>query len=79
MNDSDLDPAHSPPQSFQTTRWSTVLRARETDRTEGRDALAELCAAYWYPLYAFVRRKGHDALAAEDLVQGFSRTDSSLS
>jgi DNA-directed RNA polymerase specialized sigma24 family protein len=38
---------------------------------EARDALAELCSAYWYPLYAFIRRRGYDALAAEDLVQGF--------
>jgi RNA polymerase sigma-70 factor (ECF subfamily) len=36
-----------------------------------REALAELCAAYWYPLYAFIRRRGHDPEAAEDLVQGF--------
>ena len=43
-----------------------------TDPRPGRGAaLAELCAAYWYPLYAFVRRKGHDRESAEDLVQGF--------
>ena len=31
----------------------------------------ELCAIYWYPLYAFIRRRGHDPESAEDLVQGF--------
>jgi RNA polymerase sigma-70 factor (ECF subfamily) len=38
---------------------------------EARAALGELCAIYWYPLYAFVRRKGHDPQTAQDLVQGF--------
>ena len=71
MNDLDRYPPAPRPELFQTTRWSTVLKARDNERTDGRAALAALCAAYWYPLYAFVRRKGHDALAAEDLVQGF--------
>jgi RNA polymerase sigma-70 factor (ECF subfamily) len=48
-----------------------VLSARDGDGTKGREALAALCTTYWYPLYAFVRRKGHSAEAAEDLVQGF--------
>jgi RNA polymerase sigma-70 factor (ECF subfamily) len=48
-----------------------VLSARDGDATGAREALEELCATYWYPLYAFVRRKGHDVEAAEDLVQGF--------
>ena len=56
---------------FQTTRWSVVLAARDGHRVEADEALASLCEAYWYPLYAFVRRKGHDAEHAEDLVQGF--------
>jgi RNA polymerase sigma factor (sigma-70 family) len=36
--------------------------------------MAELCGAYWYPLYAFVRRRGHDPASAEDIVQGFFAT-----
>jgi RNA polymerase sigma factor (sigma-70 family) len=56
---------------FATTRWSTVLAARGPAGFEARRALEELCAAYWYPLYAFVRRQGEDAEAAQDLVQGF--------
>ncbi len=47
-----------------------VLSAKGGD-TSARDALATLCATYWYPLYAFVRRKGYNQEAAQDLVQGF--------
>jgi hypothetical protein len=59
------------PRRFETTCWSMVLSARDGQATEAREALAKLCATYWYPLYAFVRRKGHDAERAQDLVQGF--------
>jgi len=55
---------------FPTTRWDRVLAARTRDDPEAREALAELCGAYWYPLYAFVRRKGHPPEEAADLVQG---------
>ena len=58
---------------FQTTSWSEVLdAARDGTRSDSAtDALANLCQRYWYPLYAYLRRKGHDATAAEDYVQGF--------
>lgn len=56
---------------FATTRWSLVLAARDRQTPAAEAALAELCAAYWYPLYAFIRRSGHDANAAEDLTQEF--------
>jgi DNA-directed RNA polymerase specialized sigma24 family protein len=56
---------------FQSTCWSLIFTARDGDGTEASAALAELCGLYWYPLYAFVRRKGHDAETAQDLVQGF--------
>jgi len=56
---------------FRTTRWSLVAAARGGEMAEARDALAALCRDYWYPLYAFVRRRGHDVVTAEDLVQGF--------
>ena len=56
---------------FQTTRWSLVVAAQGEDAQGSRDALAAICEAYWYPLYAFVRRKGHNAEDALDLVQGF--------
>src|SRR5262245_44513875 len=56
---------------LQPTRLRLVRAARDGQTGEARSALEALCAAYWYPLYAFVRRKGHDADAAQDLVQGF--------
>ena len=57
---------------FQTTHWTLVLRARESDPTEtARKALSDFCEAYWPPLYAFLRRRGHASPEAQDLVQGF--------
>jgi hypothetical protein len=56
--------------AFPTTRWSQVVAAGDRAGPAARDALAELCSAYWYPLYAFVRRKGHPPDEAADLVQG---------
>ncbi len=63
--------AHSP--NFPVTRWSLVLAAsgKAGADEKARQALDELCAQYWFPLYAFARRCGHDAAAAEDLTQGF--------
>jgi RNA polymerase sigma-70 factor (ECF subfamily) len=60
-----------PQASFGTTQWSLVLAARDQAAPEARAALAALCETYWYPLYAFVRRKGYDRDRAQDLVQGF--------
>jgi RNA polymerase sigma-70 factor (ECF subfamily) len=56
--------------TFRTTRWSIVVAAAG-DAPASREALATLCATYWYPLYAYARRRGHDANDAADLVQGF--------
>jgi RNA polymerase sigma factor (sigma-70 family) len=56
---------------FATTHWTLVLAAKDHDSPRAREALAALCSAYWYPLYAFVRRQGHDAHAAQDLTQEF--------
>jgi RNA polymerase sigma-70 factor (ECF subfamily) len=56
---------------FATTRWSQVLAAGQTSTGESREALARLCESYWYPLYAYVRRWGHDADQAQDLTQAF--------
>ncbi len=61
----------APFKSFQTTCWTVILAARDGNAAEAEEALAALCGAYWYPLYAFVRRKGYDAETAQDLVQGF--------
>jgi len=67
-------PASGPPVrrvDFATTRWSMVLAAGRADSVDARDALAGLCQTYWYPLYAFARRRGHSPQDAEDLTQGF--------
>jgi RNA polymerase sigma factor (sigma-70 family) len=58
-------------EEFVPTRWSLVRDAAGADSERARVALATLCQAYWYPLYAFVRRKGVPAGEAEDVVQGF--------
>ncbi len=59
------------PDPFPTTRWSVVLKARDRADSQAGDALETLCEAYWFPLYAFVRRYGRHAQDAADLVQGF--------
>lgn len=56
---------------FETTRWSLILRAARGEAVESGLALALLCEAYWYPVYAFVRRQGYSAADAEDLTQGY--------
>jgi RNA polymerase sigma factor (sigma-70 family) len=60
-----------PPDDFATTRWSVVLLAGRNDTERARTALAKLCQTYWYPLYAFVRRRGYSPPDAQDLTQGF--------
>jgi RNA polymerase sigma-70 factor (ECF subfamily) len=57
--------------SFATTHWSIVLAAAHDSRPDAQAALATLCATYWYPLYAYVRRLGYKAEDAQDLTQGF--------
>ncbi len=56
---------------FQPTRWSLVAAVREGNPATTEKAQATLCEAYWYPLYAYVRSRGHDAEEARDLTQGF--------
>ena len=56
---------------FATTRWSLVLAAGEGGSERSKRALAELCAQYWYPLYAYARRRGYDPEDARDLTQAF--------
>ena len=59
------------PARFPTTHWSCIARAGVPASTEARRALAELCGAYWYPIYALIRREGHDPDQALDLTQGY--------
>ena len=57
--------------AFPATHWSLVARMQDHNEAGRREALEELCRTYWYPAYAFVRRKGNKPQDAEDLTQGF--------
>lgn len=56
---------------FPTTRWSRVLTAGDLAAPEAREALSTLCSADWFPIYAYVRRRGHPPEEARDLTQDF--------
>jgi DNA-directed RNA polymerase specialized sigma24 family protein len=57
--------------SFPSTRWSLIVQAAAPATPQARQALGELCSLYWYPVYAFIRRKGNDPDRALDLTQDF--------
>jgi DNA-directed RNA polymerase specialized sigma24 family protein len=70
----DESSSHSedrPERSFVTTHWSVVLAAGHGDTTRASEALAGLCQTYWYPLYAYARRRGCPPHDAQDLTQEF--------
>ena len=69
MNPDDSSPARAA--EFRPTRWSVVLLSAQSNAPGSRAALAALCRVYWYPLYAFVRRRGYNPEDAQDLTQGF--------
>jgi DNA-directed RNA polymerase specialized sigma24 family protein len=73
MNHQEPDwPSAIPSRSaFELTRWSLVLAAGGRGTLPTDEALASLCEAYWYPLYAYIRRRGHSPDPAADLTQGF--------
>ena len=56
---------------FATTRWSMVIDAGRPSSPKAAEALATLCTIYWFPLYAYVRRRGHSIDDAQDLTQEF--------
>jgi RNA polymerase sigma factor (sigma-70 family) len=56
---------------FHTTQWSVVLLSAQSQVSGCEEAFAELCRLYWYPLYAFIRHRGHSPEDAQDLAQGF--------
>jgi len=70
-DESTAGAARAQPGMFTTTHWSVVLRVGQEDSTQAILALEELCRTYWYPLYAYVRRRGHAEHDAKDLIQGF--------
>ncbi len=57
--------------TFATTHWSVVLAAGQSADAQASEALEQLCRTYWYPLYAYVRRRGHGPEDAQDLTQEF--------
>jgi RNA polymerase sigma factor (sigma-70 family) len=61
----------SPRRVFATTQWSVVLTAGRGEFEQAQNALETLCRTYWYPLYAYVRRRGYSPADAEDLTQEF--------
>src|SRR5262245_40623351 len=63
--------ASSRPAGFATTRWSLVLGAGDRRAPGFEEAFAQLCTLYWYPVFAFVRRRGYGSDEAQDLTQGF--------
>jgi hypothetical protein len=56
---------------FPTTRWTLVVAAGDPHRKDARSALVSLCENYWYPLYAYLRRRGYSPDQAQDLTQEF--------
>ena len=73
MVESELNSSLAPggPERFATTHWSVVLLAGQKDSAQADAALEKLCRAYWYPLYAYVRRQGYTPQDAQDLTQEF--------
>jgi RNA polymerase sigma factor (sigma-70 family) len=58
-------------QSFPTTHWSLILSAASTGEARSREALAQLCRDYWYPIYSFIRARTQSSDQAQDLTQEF--------
>jgi RNA polymerase sigma-70 factor (ECF subfamily) len=71
MSLSSTESARVPQQWFVTTHWTVVLSARARNSAASEQALETLCRNYWYPLYAYVRRQGHNPHDAQDLTQEF--------
>jgi RNA polymerase sigma factor (sigma-70 family) len=72
MTRQQLTPEPSNAAGFAATHWTVVLAAaRGNSSSRAGEAITELCRTYWYPLYAFLRRRGHDTHEAEDLTQEF--------
>ncbi len=61
----------APSGAFTTTHWSVVLAAGREHSPQAAEALETLCRTYWYPLYTYVRRRGHSPEDAQDLTQDF--------
>ncbi len=69
MSEAEAGPSSRSP--FPTTRWSRVAAAGDPAEPGAREALEGLCRAYWYPLYAVIRRAGRSPDEAADLTQAY--------
>jgi DNA-directed RNA polymerase specialized sigma24 family protein len=70
----DLTPESGVPDDiFVTTCWTMVLAATDRSTSQAERAMEEICQTYWFPLYAYIRRRGHSPENAEDLTQEFFR------
>ena len=76
MDDSKLSLPSASHARFRTTQWSVVLAAQSdlANSTDWQDSLGQLCQQYWFPLYAYLRRKGYSASDSQDLTQDFLAT-----
>jgi RNA polymerase sigma-70 factor (ECF subfamily) len=68
---SDCASSTAPGDVFATTHWTVMLAADQRSTPQSDLALEQLCRTYWFPLYAYVRRRGHTKEDAEDLTQAF--------
>jgi RNA polymerase sigma-70 factor (ECF subfamily) len=57
--------------TFPTTCWSRIIAAGDPSAPQAREALADLCATYWYPIYAYIRHQGNPPVEALDLTQDY--------
>src|SRR6185503_6115636 len=57
-------------QWFPVTHWTDIMAARQGSGAAA-EALNRLCSTYWYPIYAYIRRKGHSDEDAKDIAQSF--------
>jgi len=58
-------------QWFPVTHWTDIVAARREGSATAAEALNRLCSTYWYPIYAYIRRKGHSEADAKDIAQSF--------
>jgi RNA polymerase sigma factor (sigma-70 family) len=71
VSESDSSAIAQPARQFASTRWSLVVAAAQRDAPDSEAALASLCELYWYPLYAYARRRLPTIEDAQDLTQDF--------
>ena len=70
-DDSNISSTPTGTSRFATTHWSVVLAAGDSFSPQHEQALSKLCQTYWFPLYAYLRRRGYDRHQAEDWTQAF--------